>query len=508
MSVAESLTDEQRIALERKKLVAAEIRLLQQMTETSEATLQMYWPDRELGLGGGAVDKTLLDAIQDNLPLHTASWPPYETLEDVFEIQEASRLLCTFNEFAKGGVRNRQNFVVGHGHAISVEAKEGYELTEAETNAANGVIKAFEKRNNWRKRQLATQLRLDRDGEAFRRKFYTPAGIVLRFIEPEDVRPPMEAKEAAPFGIEFAAGDVESPLAYWVARGKDDFERLDASLVQHVKHDDDLGCVRGLPLFMAAKRSLAGAASIQRHTTALTKIQSHYAVIRKHLNAIPAQIQAAVSAQSTVQVNPSSGTGQPIYGKEMGPGGIHDVPAGVEYDFPSSNSHPENFLPPKDSALRAAAASVVMPEYMFTADASNGNFASTTVAESPATREFQRGQWDLIEADREIIEEDIALAIARGDLPADFLERAEICIDPPDPAVRNAKEQAETRLLDQQLGVSPQTLIRESGRDYEKELQNNQEHIDATGGVPGPGFPLMNNNPPPEPTVRPKPPTA
>lgn len=91
------------------------------------------------------------------------------------------------------------------------------------------------------------------------------------------------------------------------------------------------------------------------------------------------------------------------------------------------------------------------------------------------------------------------LAVARGVISEELYERIEIKIEAPDPAVRNQKEQAEVRAIDQALGVSVQTLMAESGRDYETEMANNEEHIERTGGVPGPAFPLMGNQPPPEP---------
>lgn len=487
----------------RSNMRKAEMRLLRGLTETFESAAMLYWPDSETGRGVG-VDKTVMDAIADNLPFQQPCWPPFETLEELFEIQHVSRLLATYNEFGKGALKNRKNFVVGYGHTISVAAKPGFEITESEKIAINGVLRDFERRNRWRQRQRATQFRLDRDGEVFRRKFKTADGLVLRFIEPEDVRAPDMEKEAAPFGIVFAPGDTETALGYWLRKGDQEYELVAGDDVQHVKLDDDMGCPRGLPLLMAAQRSLGGASAIQRNTVALTKIQSHFAALRKHQNAVMSAIQSAVAGSADVAVkNPV--TGQTKYGKEYGPGGVYDVPGGVEMEFPSQGSKPENFMPPREAALRSAAASVVMPEYMFTADAANANFASTMVAEGPAVREFEAAQWDLIDADRELLEEELDLAVERGVISAELRERVEIEIDPPSPAVTNAKEAAEVRLLDQQIGASPQTLLRQAGYDYEREQGNNEEHVERTGGVPGPAFPLMNNTAP-EPKTAPAPP--
>jgi hypothetical protein len=481
----------------RGDFVKTETRILRKLTDALESSANLVWPDRDVSVQGD-VDKSTLDAIRDNIPGADPTWPPYESLDELATIRCNSRLLCTYNEYARGAIKNRQNFVVGYGHTVSVAAEEGFEITEAEKQTVTKIVKAFIKRNKWRQRQRATQFRLDRDGEVFRRKFETPEGLALRFVEPEAVAPPEDFKEEAPYGIEFAPGDIETPVFYWI-----DGERVPAEQIQHVKLDDDMGLARGLPLFMACKGSLGQASGIQRNTSALTKVQSHFAVIRKHTNAVMSQVQEMIRGTANVKISTSGtvvgGQGRELLGKEHGPGGIHDVPDNVEYEFPSAQSRPENFLPPKDSALRAAAASVVMPEFMFTADASNGSFASTTVAESPSVREFESAQWNMIDADTELFDEELALAVRRGEISEELLERVCVKIEAPDPAIRNAKEQAEVRTMDLANGVSPQTLMAESGRDYETEMANNEAHIERTGGVPGAGMPLMNNTPPPEP---------
>ena len=201
-------TEDLQLANARRQVAAAEMKILAHLTDTLEATAQIYWPDGGVQVSG-AVDKTVMDAIQDNLPFQVPQWPVCSTLDEVFAVQEMSRTLIAYNEFAKGAVKNRCNFVVGYGHTVSIVAKEGFDITQGEKDAALGIVRAFIKRNKWRQRQRATQLRLDRDGEVFRRKFITPDGIVLRFVEPCDVAPPDEYKEADPFGIIFAPGDVE-----------------------------------------------------------------------------------------------------------------------------------------------------------------------------------------------------------------------------------------------------------------------------------------------------------
>lgn len=493
----ESEADEARAA--RKRAWSAEAKIYSRLADEYESVAAMNWPDAELvGVGAyGEVDKTTLDAIQDNLPFNSPSWPPYSSLDELGCIREQSRLLATYNEYAKGALKNRCNFIVGYGHTVSIAAKEGFELTDEEKTVALDVIRAFEKRNNWRKRQRSNQRRLDRDGEVFIRKFRGKEGLILRYVEPEDVVSPDEEKNEYPFGIVYNSADVEDVRGYYVRTG-DAIDLVPANEIQHRKLDDDLDCPRGVPLLMACRRSLAAASKIMRNVTALTKIQSHFALIRKHQQATMTAIQSMVNSTADVRVtNPISG--QAKYGREYGPGGVYDMPAGVEVDFPSQSSRPEQFLPPVAAQLRAAAASVCMAEYMFTADASNANYSSTMMAGGPPVRAFEAAQWDMIDDDRALYDEELALAVARGAIPEDLLARIDVKIDAPDPAVNDKLQQAQARVMDKEIGVSPQTLIAESGRDPETERKNTEEWIEQTGGVAGAGFPLMANQPAPEP---------
>lgn len=468
----------------------AEAEIMSQFSEVLEDALRMYWPDREITGVAGGISRQTLDAIKENIPGDSGpSWPPYENLDELFDIQANSRLLCGLNEFAKGAIKNRCNFVVGFGHTVSFEAKEGFELTTEEKASLKDVWTKFEKRNRWRMRSRANQRRLDRDGEVFLRKFRTKDGLVLRYVEPRQVRPPDEAKEDHPYGIAFDPMDDETAVLYYVAIGEEIVE-VKAEEIQHRKLDDDFECARGVPLLMSALRSLAGAATIQRNVTALTKIQSAVAWIRKHHAATQATLHGIIAGRAEVEIqNPR--TGQTEYGREESrPGKIIDTTPDTEFEFPSAASNVETFLKAKDSSLRAAAASVVMPEYMFTADASNGNYASTMVAESPSVKEFEGQQYDAIDWDRELIEEELDLAVKRNVISEDLRERVEVRIAAPDTAVRDQLAMADVRLKDRDLGVSQKTLITESGRDFETEMENNKELQDELGDVPGAALPL------------------
>lgn len=484
---------------ERQRMDAMEAALLGQINDAIEGAVNFNWPDAlENPYGPGQVDKAVSDAIQDALPFHSPQWPPYSDMEEAAAIREASRLLGTYNEYAQGALRNRQNFVCGWGWTVSLRGVDGEDVTATDRAALTAWLKDFGRRNNWIRRQRATQLRLDRDGEVFIRKFRDRQGnLVLRFVWPDQVKPPMGLEREAPYGIEYAGDDMETPLQYWV-----DGNPVDAADMQHRKLDDDFGLPRGLPFLFAVRRALGSAAKISRNVSALSVIQAAIAMIRKHKLATVAAIQNIVAANADVTVKDGT-TGKTRQGTAYVPGTILDATDDVDYEFPAQGANPGAFMPPMEALLRAAAAALVMPEFMLTADASNNSYASTMVAEGPAVRAFQAAQQDAIEYDLEILRTEIELQSAKGTLPAGILERVEVCLEPMSPAVRDTMVEAQARQIDMEAGIlSPQTATAETGRDYETEQENIETHAERYGLVAGMGKPTM---PQPEPDPAPAP---
>ncbi|MEN0109740.1 MAG: hypothetical protein AAF805_03360 [Planctomycetota bacterium] len=114
-----------------------------------------------------------------------------------------------------------------------------------------------------------------------------------------------------------------------------------------------------------------------------------------------------------------------------------------------------------------------MPEFMFTSDASNANFASTMVAEGPAVKMFERLQAAMIEQDRTVLRRVIENAVGAGRLPADALTAVEVQVAPPSVQVRDRRHEAEVDEIAFRHGVlSRQTWSQKLGLDYDQEQQN------------------------------------
>jgi hypothetical protein len=163
-----------------------------------------------------------------------------------------------------------------------------------------------------------------------------------------------------------------------------------------------------------------------------------------------------------------------------GPGTILDAPAGLEYDFPASGVNAATFVTVLQAELRAIAARLVMPEFMFTSDASNANYSSTLVAEGPAVKMFERLQASLRNDDRQVMWRVVANAAAAGRVPVDARRKVEIQITLPSLQVRDQlKECQMDKIAFDKKILSPQTWCQRLGLDYDQEQHNWAMHDDG-----------------------------
>jgi hypothetical protein len=123
--------------------------------------------------------------------------------------------------------------------------------------------------------------------------------------------------------------------------------------------------------------------------------------------------------------------------------------------------------------LRAIAARLVMPEFMFTSDASNANYSSTLVAEGPAVKMFERLQASLRNDDLLVMWRVVENAAAAGRLPRDVRHRVEIQITLPSLHVRDQLREVQVEKIAFEKGIlSPQTWSQRLGLDYDQEQKN------------------------------------
>jgi capsid protein len=399
---------------------------------------------------------------------------PYLNEDQLAAVRLECRRLAAVNEFAINGIENRISYLVGPGHSYRVAARKGADLPLQVVDEVQTVLNEFLAENAWHARQQEIVRRMDRDGEAFLRFFVGAGGETLvRFVEPDAVRTPPELARngAATFGIQTEPDDVETPLGYYV-----DGEPVAAEHIQHRKANVDANVKRGLPLYFPVRKNLRRVEKLLRNMSALAEIQSAIALIRKHRSALRSGVeQFAADGASAVGVQPHTGRTRRL--AHYAPGTILDAPSGLEYDFPAAGVNASNFVTVLQAELRAIAARLVMPEFMFTSDASNANYSSTLVAEGPAVKMFERLQASLKNDDCRVMWRVIGNAAAAGRLPADIRRRVELQISLPSLHVRDQFRECQIEKTAFEKGLlSPQTWSQRLGLDYDQEQKNLAVH--------------------------------
>ncbi|MCA9237529.1 MAG: phage portal protein [Planctomycetales bacterium] len=388
------------------------------------------------------------------------------------EVRQQCRRLAATNEFAINGIENRVNYLVGAGHSYHVTVRKGAHAPEGLAADVQAVLDEFLHENRWQTRQQEIVRRLDRDGEAFLRFFADADGTTrVRFIEPEQVATPPELvhNTEATFGIHAEPHDVETVLGYYV-----DGEPVPAGDVQHRKANVDSNVKRGLPLYFPVRKNLRRVEKLLRNMSALAEIQSAIALIRKHRSAARSGVESFVDSGADAV---GATTGRTRRLAQYAPGTILDAPAGLEYDFPANGVQAHGFVSVLQAELRAIAARLVMPEFMFTSDASNANYASTLVAEGPAVKMFERLQAGLKGDDCDVMWRVIDGAERAGRLPAGTRRHVEIQIGLPSLHVRDRLRECQIDRIAYEKGVlSPQSWSQRLGLDYDQEQKNLAMH--------------------------------
>lgn len=436
--------------------------LEQRLAEAFDSLWSAFVDPREAYLGDGS---ELWSAVGPSGLPGSAS----VSLPQLGELRDECRRLAIANEYAINGHENRISYIVGSGHRYRAMVRKGADAPAELAERVQDVLEEFRSINGWHDRQQEIIRRIDRDGEVFLRWFPGADGATrVRFIEPEQVATPAEQRgdENASHGVLTDSRDVETVIGYYV-----DGRLIDADEVQHRRANVDRSVKRGLPLYTPVRANLRRAERLLRNMSVVAEIQSAIALIRKHRSATRSGVEQFVADNATS--SRLDGRGRVRRVTDYGPGTILDAPAGLEYDFPATGVDAANYVAILQAELRAIAARLVMPEFMFTSDASNANFASTMVAEGPAVKMFERLQAAMIEQDRVVMRRVVENAVGSGRLPSEALRAIEIQVTPPSVQVRDRRDEAEVDEIAFRHGVlSRQTWSQKLGLDYDQEQQN------------------------------------
>lgn len=216
-----------------------------------------------------------------------------------------------------------------------------------------------------------------------------PAGTVLmRLIPPDQIADP---RGVVSHGILTSARDVCTVLGYmWSPpdeHGRPKLrELIPANEIRHKKIRVDQDVKRGRSMLEPLLKRAKQYDQWVEHRLKLNLIRTAFSLFKKVAGSA-AQVAQVRSAQSTDRESLNDNKA-----KRLRPGSTVVHGQGIEYDFKGPNLQAQDARHDGRMLQLAMAAPTGMPEYMFTGDASNANFSSTMVAESPAVREFEDQQ--------------------------------------------------------------------------------------------------------------------
>lgn len=444
----------------------------------------------------------------------TLTWHGFANEVELFLAQTLCRRMETYSEFIVNGLANRVNYTVGTGYTFTAVPKSSYiegDELEGDDDASEAVepkepeddpkvkaakqaarklqafLDAFTKRNKWGQRQQETIHRHDRDGEAIRRIFRNPDGTTdVRFVEPWQLANPPGVsydQSRSRFGVKHVEGDTETPESYFVRNSYSgvDFEEVPAADISHLKCRADLNQPRGVPLFWVSRFNVRRAYKTLQNLAAKSEISAAIPFTRKHVGGT-ATSAASFAGGLVTNSYQDPASGRTVNKSQYGPATVLDHSDRTEYEATNFAQGMDLMIDGFAQMLRAMAAAGQMPEFMFAVDASNGNFASTLVAEGPVVRSFLTLQARLRDADLWIFDEAVKHAAASGILPPDILDMCEIQVGLPELATRDPAAEATANKTYVDLGImSKQTLSEKIDLKYDQEQQNIKTHKEMYG---------------------------
>jgi len=428
---------------------------------------------------------------------------PYETIDDV------NRNILLGDDLGRtpwgtNAKDNRAYYIADVGHEIVVKPKD--DGTSASSGSKESVTRVKEfidlwcETNGWKLRQAEVQQRLDRHGEVFDILDYDPDGMVrVYFGEPVDIAEDSDSRyqdleSNLPFqdilGVRRTNDVRYMPVAYFLdgnwypelaVTTRPTGERVippgvpEAALqspaqlvLQHRKRNVLRNDPRGLTLFWPVRDELIWSKRLLANMMRVSGFQTAFGAIR--------YIDKAHGTDAVQAYLQSLQTGTAGAGEHemfnMPAAGVVSVPSSVKYEFPETGLSQEHHILVLVQLLRACAAGMKLPEFMLTANVSEGNFASTLVSEGPFHKAMRWEQSQMVSEDRRILQQALrhAAESRQFDLTQADIDRTMIELKPPRVQTRNRKEDFDVnhKLWESHL-LSGKTLLASEGHEYESE---------------------------------------
>lgn len=337
------------------------------------------------------------------------------------------------------------------------------------------------------------------DGEAFA---YIEPGRggrpSLCTVEPDQIREPGNVRQLEEwlddydgptswsFGVRTPENRPWMPLGYHLTRddGGGDWDYIPDRRMLHIKRNVWRNAKRGVSDTFLIVEEIGREAKLRRNMAEGAALQSAIAwILESPPGTSQASIQTLGASDAVAQYGRQivgGGTKQQNV-QRYKPGTILKPSPGLVYKpGPMGAERNAGFAEVSQYVLRIVGVRWAMPEYMISGDASNANYSSTLVAESPFVKAREADQTFFARVFADLLWKVLRYEHDRGVLsamPWPEIEAAlDITVQKPSVASRNAREQADIAAIHLNAGIlSKRTAARQAGLDWEEEQANRAE---------------------------------
>ena len=439
-------------------------------------------------------------------------WRPwYEQESDLRRMWAIGRSLSALDSTAIGALEALADYTIGSGTIVEVEPKQA-RPTDKPTDEQRQVIQVIQNflDDTLQANDFVGDLDLEihdntrREGEAFVAIYPNDKRdgieIVCRdtthIIEPANPRPLERWLDVGHklnfwgFGVHtrFSATQKtrnSNPLGYHLVydNAGEQWDYINNKRMQHIKRNVGRNAPRGVSDFYALYGDLIGEIKLRQNLSTGTAIQAAIALIRRHpAGTNKAAAGSIVSANADRTITRTTGTSsKTVQRRKFHPGTVIDSPQGSEYSTgPLGQLRSPVYVDIAQYLTRVIGRRWLMPEYMISGDASNANYSSTLVAESPFVKARERDQRFYGAATTKLCWKILRLAgemeLLRPDMVAAAAKLVQITVRYPAVASRDQIAQAQSNEIEYRTGIlSQRTWATDAGRDYDVEVANRKE---------------------------------
>jgi capsid protein len=450
--------------------------------------------------------------------------PLYENELDCRRMRAQARSLVELFPVAKGALQKLSDYIIGNGFEFVVQPKKRYKkdpIAKQITAIVQHVMDDFLQSNEFignLDREIHEQSRID--GNVFPTLYahkehrhvrieLTDPGCILEPANKSQLERMLRLSHKLNYwwhGVHtlhcpgMKRDDVTHPLGYHAVfdRQGEQWDYLQSYRVEHIKRNVGQWARVGVSDFVTVLESLEHEAKIRKNTAVGAAILAAIVMIRQHAEGTSrSSIEGMVSDNATSSYEkPVQGGSRTTYSENVRPGTIKDAPAGMTQTLGAMGQ----LRSPVYIEVAKYLQSVVgqpwsMPYYLISGDASDANYASTLVSESPFIKYCEHQQSLYAGSCERLIWKAMRLyhemGVFRGYDWHQIRQMLEINAGYTSPASRNKLEQAQSNLILVENGVmSKRTWANDSGLDYDEE----QEELGGGGEGEGEGLETIQLN--------------